>query len=364
VSVVANGERRLLFSRRSVWSGRARLEIALCLGKLFNERLSGLSVFATFEAISFVLCYGLGKQMKGAQAMNSTGSSSRSCCPLCGSNVSEGKFWERKHQVRNCAECDLFYIWPYPSGDQLTARVKEYTYEGLKVQNAQSFWRSQVWYYKTLFPKLQPYFADARKVLDVGCGTGNLLELIAKRYPSLELHGVELNIARAEFARKLTDAHIYNISVLELPEDNTYDVITMINVFSHIPVRDLMDKVYRLIAQRGCLIIKTSEMKKNIVKSDMYDWGIPDHIQWLGMRTIDWIAHTWNFDIEWHERVPIADVIFTGDRFAAPGRSRLRNLLKQFALHVPFSLAFARYLYKVWKGERIYSSLIVLRPST
>ncbi|MCG8347247.1 MAG: class I SAM-dependent methyltransferase [Chloroflexales bacterium] len=284
-----------------------------------------------------------------------------SCCPLCNFGGFESSFAERGYQLRRCMRCDLFYIWPYPSPSELQARVEHFDYENFSVIDPEGAYNAQSLFYQGLFPKFQSYCEQAQSVLDVGSGAGNLLKLINEVNPCAELFGVELNVQRAAFSRDLTQASICELSILELPENRTYDVITLINVFSHVPAAALFNKLSALMHENSRLILRVTEMQANVAKTDLHDWEIPDHIQFPGMRTIEHVAQNWRMEIEFHERVPIADVIFTRKRFAAVGKSRARNLLKRLALNIPFFLPLAKQAYKMMKGERLYSTVAVLR---
>lgn len=282
-------------------------------------------------------------------------------CPLCGSAHAAYTFSERGYKLQRCQQCDLFYVWPYPEQSMQRARVETYAYENLAISSPETYRRSQAYYYSTLFPKIRRFYTGARRVLDVGAGAGNLLRLLADEAPQAELHGIELNAERAAYVRRETRATIYETSILDFETPLRFDVVSLINVFSHVPVTRLFDTLVALLQPGGHLILKVSEMHATVRRSDYHDWEIPDHIQFLGMRTIAYLAQRWNLAVAMHERVSIADAMFTPARFAAPGRSKLRNGMKLAALKIPGALPVARSIYRAWKGERFYTSVVVLR---
>jgi SAM-dependent methyltransferase len=294
-------------------------------------------------------------------ALELTAAQAPPVCPLCGSPQAVFAFAERGYRLQRCRDCDLFYIWPYPSAGEQHSRVRTYDYDNLTISTPETYRASQGYYYSTLFPKIARYYLGAARVLDVGVGAGNLLRLVAETNPRAELYGIELNAARAAYVRQTTSAQISEISILDYAPDVAFDVISLVNVFSHVPVSTLFDRLVALLAPGGRLILKVTEMRDTISRSDYHDWEIPDHIQFLGMRTIDYLAERWGLTLEWRERVPIADAMFTRARFAAPGRSGVRNSIKRLALSVPFALPLARRTYKLWKGERFYTSVVVFR---
>lgn len=69
-------------------------------------------------------------------------------------------------------------------------------------------------------------------VLDVGCGFADYGEYLLKRYQGVEYHGLDLSqemIAKARLARPEWDLRVGNI--LELPQDEAYDIITANGIF-------------------------------------------------------------------------------------------------------------------------------------
>lgn len=67
------------------------------------------------------------------------------------------------------------------------------------------------------------------RLLDAGCGSGNLLERIAERFPDAELHGLDVNPDNIEASRDRGMTNIYEGDAGDmdrlLPRDMTFDVI-------------------------------------------------------------------------------------------------------------------------------------------
>lgn len=69
------------------------------------------------------------------------------------------------------------------------------------------------------------------RVLDIGCGVGTFLRLVAER--GAEPHGIDASEALIAFARgRLPDADLRSGEMEDLPwEDNTFDLVTGFNSF-------------------------------------------------------------------------------------------------------------------------------------
>ena len=76
-------------------------------------------------------------------------------------------------------------------------------------------------YYKTVASDLAP--PQRARILDVGCGTGNLIYLIAKNHPDASVYGVDPSPSMLIMSRKRT-ARLPNGTKIQLSEGNCLDV--------------------------------------------------------------------------------------------------------------------------------------------
>lgn len=98
------------------------------------------------------------------------------------------------------------------------------------------------------------------RVLDLGCGTGNLLTILSKN-KSLKLHGMDLSESMLKVAiSKLKDKVKVKKgsvrSLLELYRTNYFDYIFISDAFHHMPNhRKVVEDVRKLLKRGGKLII-------------------------------------------------------------------------------------------------------------
>ena len=98
------------------------------------------------------------------------------------------------------------------------------------------------------------------RVLDAGCGTGNLLYILERKNLNLKLYGIDSSEKMLKIARKKAmTADIRNISVMNLDKKfkkNYFDYIFNVDAFHHFPNREIvMKSFHRILKHNGKLII-------------------------------------------------------------------------------------------------------------
>ncbi len=283
-------------------------------------------------------------------------------CPLCGSANNDLAFCDDGCALRVCDNCELFFVDPYPSSAWQHQQVSSGRHAEIEILDCARRHEGERLYYERHFASISQECADATSLLDVGCGTGHLLERFAGR-PRLYRAGIELNPEAAEFAERVAGCEIFRVPLEEFRTARTFDVITMINVFSHIPSFDPMFRSLRsLLAPGGKLILRTSEMSRNVSRWNQMHWGIPDDLHFLGLRTLEFICAKYGFAIARRIRTPFEDELSRVSRWQQMGRSRVQNAVKKIATRLPGALRGIRKIYTSCVGQRLFISLIVLTP--
>ena len=110
--------------------------------------------------------------------------------------------------------------------------------------------------YGTVLQKLNTF--SFCSILDIGCGTGELLSLISKR-EGVTLSGIDISPEMIRIAReklgKGSDIRLGDSE--ELPwKDNSFDVVMCIDAFHHYPhPQKALSEMHRVIRPEGHLII-------------------------------------------------------------------------------------------------------------
>ncbi|HTS12284.1 MAG TPA: class I SAM-dependent methyltransferase [Candidatus Limnocylindrales bacterium] len=284
-------------------------------------------------------------------------------CPLCGSAATRAAFRDNGCTLRVCSNCELFFVDPYPSGARQHEQIIQQS-QAIDILDCSARYSGERLYYDRHFEGIASECVGARSILDVGCGTGHLLERFAA-WHGLDRAGIELNPEAAELARRTARCEVFEVPLEEFRSERRFDVITMINVFSHVPSFDGMFRSLRAVLRPGGkLILRTSEMSSNVSRWNQVHWGIPDDLHFLGLRTLDFICSRYGFEIVRRLRTPFEDELFRASRWRQMGRSSIQNAAKMAALDLPGALSAAQKLYTHLLGQRLFVSLIVLSPTT
>jgi len=284
-------------------------------------------------------------------------------CPLCGYGNSAHAFTENGCNLRRCGTCGLFFVDPYPEGTRQHTRVSSGESAEIEILDCERRRQGELLYYQRHFDLVAEECRSAQSLLDVGCGTGCLLERLSSQ-PGLYTAGIELNAQAAQLARRVSGRPIYEVPFEEFRSDRKFDAITLINVLSHVPSFDgLFRSLRAALRPGGKIILRTSEMTGNVSRWNQVHWGIPDDLHFLGLGTLDFLCAKYGFTITRHIRIPFEEELFLRSRWEQMGRSRIHNLIKMAGVRAPFVLSALRKLYTETLGQRLFISFVVLTPT-
>ena len=116
------------------------------------------------------------------------------------------------------------------------------------------------------FDDILDLIPDRSAIFDIGCGSGQLLYLIQanknpKRVKGIEIKESLINNANALFQEKVTvpfDFGVYDGEQIPV-EINGYDVVTMVDVFHHIPTKlqwPIMQQIFQNMRPGAILVFK------------------------------------------------------------------------------------------------------------
>ena len=121
--------------------------------------------------------------------------------------------------------------------------------------------------YPPVLDELKKYpFQD---LLDVGCGTGPMIELLVKEFPDGNYTGIDLTPRMIEVAqaKKLPHTKFLVGDSENLPfKENTFDVVICTNSFHHYPnPQAFLDGVARVLKDGGRLVLRDYTSNKFMI---------------------------------------------------------------------------------------------------
>jgi SAM-dependent methyltransferase len=94
------------------------------------------------------------------------------------------------------------------------------------------------------------------RVLELGCGNGNVLRFLERACPTGILVGMDLYAEGLRFARSRTSCHLVQGDVSRSPFGKPFQVIGMFDVLEHISDdRRILRNVWKLLDDRGILLL-------------------------------------------------------------------------------------------------------------
>lgn len=213
-------------------------------------------------------------------------------CPCCKENETREWASENGFIAVKCCICGLIYVNPRPCEADIADANKigvHQTRDGKNLNVSARRRAKKLTYYAKIISEM---FAAERvrgaplKWLDVGAGYGEVIEAVGRALPNANVEGIEpmLPKVRAAQARGL---RISDRSIEET--DSDYDLISLINVFSHIPnFSDFGRMLAAKLKPGGILFLETGNLPDLTSRDEFMDsLFLPDHLVFAAPRQME-----------------------------------------------------------------------------
>lgn len=207
-------------------------------------------------------------------------------CPFCSGRDQELATSENGYRLVRCLSCRLLFVSPRPGLETIDEAAKT----GLHATD-----RGHLTVVGRFEPKKVRFYSDRVRSLfgrdalvgrhiswlDIGAGYGELVEAIGAMVADpARVCGLEPCVPKQESARR-RGLDVRNCSIDAIGA--TFDVVSMVNVFSHLPdPRNFLDSVARLVSPGGSLMLVTGNGADIPVEDLPRPLDLPDHLIFAG----------------------------------------------------------------------------------
>ena len=181
-------------------------------------------------------------------------------------------------------EYDMLETFPQPDAEKLPEYYKSDNY--ISHTNSKRNLMERVYHLirkislKRKLRLINSFNLKTKKLLDIGCGTGDFLEAAAKE--NWEITGIEPNDKAREVANEKTGNAVFKNEYLEKLDENSFDVITLWHVLEHLPnLESHITLLKTLLKSDGILIIAVPNFKSFDAKHYKNYWAafdVPRHL--------------------------------------------------------------------------------------
>jgi 2-polyprenyl-3-methyl-5-hydroxy-6-metoxy-1,4-benzoquinol methylase len=266
-------------------------------------------------------------------------------CPLC-------RAWDRRpwgaengFEAVKCGQCGMVYVTPRPKPEDISEanKIGEHrTAEGaLKVVYRRS--PRKIRHYRHVVQLMFRRELEAGiplTWLDVGAGYGELIEAVMGVLPpGSSVEGIEPMLPKVECARAL---HLPVSNTPLAAMDQRFDVVSLINVFSHLPDFDAFLGDLRQVMNDGAILFVETGNGGDLSSAAEYPdrLYLPDHLVFAGVDHIRQFLQRNGFDVSAVHALRLDTVGWMAKNIAK------RILGKDAKLGVPLASPFRTVFFK------------------
>jgi len=230
-------------------------------------------------------------------------------CPVCGgSNFSvflktkDFFLTGEEFNLIQCTSCSFIFTDPIPPPEQIFSYYDSPEYVSHEIKKSSFLDRIYALARKRNISnkyKIVHQFKEYGKILDVGCGTGELLKYFKDH--GWHTFGIEPVDKARTFAQNEYSLDVYEENQLKLFDSQSFDVITLWHVLEHVyDLNGRIEELKRILKPDGVLIIAVPDI-------DSYDalhygkyWGaldVPRHLYHFSRDSISLLFENHSFKV-------------------------------------------------------------------
>ncbi len=186
-------------------------------------------------------------------------------CPNCGDT--NGKtFIQKRFCYLRCAQCDMVYATPrFIEEINNTIHSQDMYVEHFKCKVIPSIDYRRDVLAVNKYRQLMQYFSSPGKVLDIGCGLGDVLSVFKEN--GWECLGIDFNDFAIDYAKQQFGVKIINENIFDLKLEAQFDLVMLWGVLEHVyDPTALLKKAYALLNRDGVMLIEVPSADSMLVR--------------------------------------------------------------------------------------------------
>ena len=203
-------------------------------------------------------------------------------CYNCNSADSSIYSQENGYNLVKCNDCGLLYVNPRPPLEEINIASKSGMHRGDELLDVTGSFEERL---KNLYfgrlndLKFSTLFNNSQTTtwLDIGCGHGEFIDALEQiGQEAIQVTGLEPNQQKREGAVKRgLDVQFFDIA----EHEHTYDVISALNVYSHLPnpIKEI-NLWCGMLNKGGELLLQTGDSAHLPPKDHHKPYSLPDHL--------------------------------------------------------------------------------------
>ena len=254
-------------------------------------------------------------------------------CPICGSNNTKDLFikWGFAHAV--CGKCEHIFV-----RNQLNEKILMKLYDKSLADIFQTERRLAnsplKKYWDKVYTKYSKLYVNKNiKILDVGCGDGQFIKIVKKKFKNENIFGSEFSIHTKELLTKLLGKNFFYKSNLEQIREKKFkfNLITFWGVLEHLknPLETIKCSK-KILDQNGKILILIPNIKSRAFK--ILGVSTPtinprEHLQFFTENSMKYLAKNSGLKIsKFYQELPVIDLMYP---FIQYSQKLLKEIIKK-----------------------------------
>ncbi len=224
-------------------------------------------------------------------------------CHACTQPAASYAFSRDGYDIYKCANCNFLFVHPFPTEEVIAKHYKD-NYRGASAtfypkarsRRWRAFWRSL---------KFLPYIAGKR-VLDVGCGGGFMVEAFARL--GADASGLDISVNSIAYARnRFPKQQFYCEDLADFQKRGLkFDFIFSSEVLEHLPgAAPFMELLADCTKPGGFVYLSAPDAGHPGVPANIAEWSDicpPEHLQFFDAHNLELLFKRYGF--VQHRRLP------------------------------------------------------------